>query len=308
MDWKELNIEDCLFRYRSFDKEGRNIDALKNGRLYFSSPMWFNDPYDSLVFAKADKIWGEMCLSFYYGMDQYIESVKKKYPEEAFVAYHFWNTDKEKALQLTYDDFHKSLKLVRNQIRRNTKVICFSESYDSMLMWAHYADYHKGFALMYTKEEIRNGGVYSKDGKRIGDNVRIDPVEYVEKQQDLTNDVGWYVRENVMRKDSSFIPSDRSVGITKVRRVLLEKAKEWSYEKEWRVTERRPEFIRESKASYIDCCPKAILVGSQCEQGNHELLISISKELRIPIFRMYLSENENGFILRPGKGNPYYCF
>ena len=29
-----------------------------------------------------------------------------------------------------------------------------SETIDSTLMWAHYADYHKGFALAYEKDEL----------------------------------------------------------------------------------------------------------------------------------------------------------
>ena len=238
MNWEDLDVSDCLFRYRGFDEGGRSIEALKQRRLYFSSPAMFNDPYDSLVFARADKTWREMSRNIILGMDRYLENIKYQVPEEAFITYQLWKTNPELSLQQTYEMFHNGLKLVRNMIRNNTKVICFSESYDSMLMWAHYADYHKGFALMYKKDEIQESSVFSVDGERIGNSVRIEPVAYVEKQLDLTNDVGWYVRENITPKDSTYKPVDKSVGVMKIRRVLLEKSKEWSYEKEWRVTER----------------------------------------------------------------------
>ena len=124
MDWDDLNIEDSLFRYRSFDNEGMNIDALKNSRLYFSSPAWFNDPYDSLVFARADKIWREMARNITRGMDRYIEETKLQDPVEAFYGYHFWNKDKKKALQHTFELFHTGLKCsctVRKQATENKR-------------------------------------------------------------------------------------------------------------------------------------------------------------------------------------------
>ena len=42
-------FENCLFRYRKLNDADRekNIDALKNNRLYFSTPVNFNDPYDN---------------------------------------------------------------------------------------------------------------------------------------------------------------------------------------------------------------------------------------------------------------------
>lgn len=41
-----------LFKYRTFDADGRNLEALENNKIWCSSPFGFNDPYDcSLHFA-----------------------------------------------------------------------------------------------------------------------------------------------------------------------------------------------------------------------------------------------------------------
>lgn len=308
IQWSDIDSSNWLYRYRCFDDTGNSVEALKNGRLYFSTPAWFNDPYDCLVFASTQRIWGEMYNNISRGMDDYIISNKNNEPLEAFIAYHMWSRDKTGVLDKTFHSFRFWLRHVRGQIRNNTKIICFSELYDSMLMWSHYANYHKGFALAYDKDEIRKSAVYSENGECLCNSVRCEPVDYVDKQIDLTDEVGGYVRENVMPKDSAYNPVDRSVGVMKIRRVLLEKAKVWSYEKEWRVTERALEFTKKSKASYLSCNPKAIIVGSKAEQSSHEQLIEIAREKDIPIFRMYLSEDEKGFSLQAGRGDPFYCF
>ena len=51
-------FENCLFRYRKLNDADRekNIDALKNNRLYFSTPVNFNDPYDNRMYVDKDKI------------------------------------------------------------------------------------------------------------------------------------------------------------------------------------------------------------------------------------------------------------
>lgn len=43
-----------LYKYQAFDKNGYNIDALIKGYRVFSSPLIFNDPYDSF-FQISDK-------------------------------------------------------------------------------------------------------------------------------------------------------------------------------------------------------------------------------------------------------------
>ena len=58
--------DDCLYRYSAYD-EG-SLSALCQGRLYFSAPKNFNDPYDNLIFADANMIASEITSSIRNGM------------------------------------------------------------------------------------------------------------------------------------------------------------------------------------------------------------------------------------------------
>lgn len=39
---------------------------------------------------------------------------------------------------------YTAIDAVRTCLKKSSRVISFSEVYDSMLMWFHYEDYHKG--------------------------------------------------------------------------------------------------------------------------------------------------------------------
>jgi hypothetical protein len=90
-------------------------------------------------------------------------------------------------------------------LQDDLRAACFSETWKSILMWSHYANCHTGFCLEYDTEEM-------KDFKRS----RLFPALYLEDQIDITD----YVMNLTLN----------TVLIT-----MLSKAKEWEYEKEWRL-------------------------------------------------------------------------
>lgn len=57
----EIMLDGCLFRYRSI--LDNNIDALEKGRLFFSTPSKFNDPYDTLIYANREEILNSLSTS-----------------------------------------------------------------------------------------------------------------------------------------------------------------------------------------------------------------------------------------------------
>ena len=153
--------------------------------------------------------------------------------------------------QTLFNQLHLKLRDVRCLIRKETKVICFSETLNSLLLWSHYADYHKGFCLAYDKNELIQAKSYSNDGIEMPNvKIRIDPIQYVDKQIDLTEEVGLYARYK-LPKDPTFNGEEVTVGVIKLRQMLLQKAKDWAYEKEWRVTERRLDIEQPSGVNYL---------------------------------------------------------
>lgn len=56
MNMSKKNIPKTFFRYRSFDSEGKNLNALRNNKMYFNTPSNFNDPHDCLIYIDYEKV------------------------------------------------------------------------------------------------------------------------------------------------------------------------------------------------------------------------------------------------------------
>ena len=71
------------------------------------------------------------------------------------------STDIESAVQIVFqnhgkkfpDSFFKSLRNdaseCMDELKDAVRVVCLSETYDSMLMWSHYARNHTGYCIEY---------------------------------------------------------------------------------------------------------------------------------------------------------------
>lgn len=210
-DLINANIPERMFRYRAFNED--NFDAFCKDLSFARSPIDYNDPYDALI--KYDK---ETLLSqIKYGAT--LEGLKefrskvvnnepipfdiieimgkentsmfvsafKKMSERQLVRYY----NKSKANMPPFiQNIETFLDTVSSRIQKSSSVICYSESINSILMWSHYADSHKGFALQYD-----NRIVQMKCGaceKRLNGNCNqwvlgtIYPVIYSDERFDAT--------------------------------------------------------------------------------------------------------------------------
>ena len=97
---KKLNNLDynTLIRYRTISEN--NLNALKENRLYYSTPANFNEPYDTLLYADYGKIMQDVYGNLENGMDKYLLKLKnnkeiKNAPIIAGIGYAFWNGTKK---------------------------------------------------------------------------------------------------------------------------------------------------------------------------------------------------------------------
>jgi len=164
-----------LYRYRTCNE--KNFDALLRDAVYFNTPSKFNDPYDCKVFfnddllkldvgkwnkgnildpintmrniAQSPKISDLPNMTNFIGMA--VDFVKQLGDTE-------YNAGISKVDGLEGDIVEKvkgevvkicdKIEATINDINANkTYIACFSEKIKSMLMWSHYADYHRGFAV-----------------------------------------------------------------------------------------------------------------------------------------------------------------
>lgn len=280
-----------LFRFRAFDI--RSFDALKNDTIYAVTADKFNDPYDTLVRYDLEGIekWvntvmnienlGQMKTWFSQGWDLPIE-VRHILPKEM--------TDTLKvALSSIEDikDFEGRIEETRQRMmslietyfpilsetsKRYSTIVCFSESIESVLMWSHYANSHKGFALEYDFRPILEQPIK---------NVGLFPVVYSEERLDISD----YIAYEFLRILG--IPA-KMPDMSALIKNALWKSDVWAYEKEWRMIDSTPRDITDERASAIHYKPVAIYYGRHMNSDDKERLHKVAKEKGIKEFEMYL--------------------
>ena len=151
-----------LYKYREINnkealEENIHIDALKNEKVYLSNPYFFNDPYDSLFSIDMQKI-----------KEQIIQTLKEQIVQKEIDKNNIVSAKIEN-IDLIYKDINiQNQNIISNLIENNSEVLydtylkkqirfkicCFSEIPDSILMWSHYSNYHKGFCIGYDTSKI----------------------------------------------------------------------------------------------------------------------------------------------------------
>ncbi|MFI3197596.1 MAG: DUF2971 domain-containing protein [Methylococcaceae bacterium] len=197
--------------YRFEQATESRCDTLRSQQLWASSPVMFNDlndcqvqfnPSANLVF-ESSKILGAIDILYPNG----------EIPENSLLTddilgalRRYFKNYSGKSTQAKLS-IHRIPENIRKKIRESTAVCCFfSEQPNSALMWAHYADNHKGFCVEY--EVIKT----PKD---------LYEVKYSSKLPYFS--------------PSELLFSPRETFI----RIVTEKAMEWAYEKEYRIIKLR---------------------------------------------------------------------
>lgn len=130
-----------LYRYQSFPENGDKLNRLKemflNHQFYASCPLWFNDPFDCRARLSAkgmNDYWLRQFAQINLGGEPPNRRHRSLQAEANAVAY------KDAGLQNVVDEMQNAFQLGLT----NIGMLCFSELYDNILMWSHYADGHKG--------------------------------------------------------------------------------------------------------------------------------------------------------------------
>jgi hypothetical protein len=121
-----------IYKYRKFDEYTKEM--IINNSLYFSNPLKFNDPYDTVI-------------NFYFEGDYGL--LYNKFKEMGLK-----NPDEFTKKLYRYNEFTEIYKNHPDLL--NLSISCFSEVCDDILLWSHYADGHKGICLEYKTIENNN--------------------------------------------------------------------------------------------------------------------------------------------------------
>lgn len=236
-----MTILPVVYKYRPISSQTETL--LRKREIYFPLASEINDPFDCRVVlnreAPPETLW-EMMKTYYatkYSVADEIDIVNKMLLE-------FSPSDPVKTRTLAKEiiDQKKWMTLLDHIEAGNqymlkgrltkTRLYCFSAVRDSLLMWSHYADYHSGICLGFSTESP----VLSI----------IKPVEYLSEYP----------------KISSYTVDDD----TYLRFSLYSKAKDWSYEQEWRIVLNNADKVEMPVHHFASTDLKEVIFGCQCKQ------------------------------------------
>ena len=130
---KDGSFPKFLYKYR--DPKERTEDIFRSSSIWFSQPSSFNDPFDCQL-SEVEEHSDDDASRFFSHI------LKGRSDEE----YLMRSGPKKNELELIMEKA-KSITLER------MGVLCLSKNFDSILMWSHYTDCHKGLVIEFDLEE-----------------------------------------------------------------------------------------------------------------------------------------------------------
>ena len=267
-------VPDRLFKFYGIN-DGTEKHLLAD-EITLKKASEFNDPFDSLVYSDKSKIYSEF-KQYFFSQDLFFT---KKISDEMM----------QSELDEMYPETYKMLQ-------EYSYIMCLTPDVTSQLMWAHYADSHKGYALEYSGENLK--AVCDSYDKYY--NKYLLPVEYTKRRYDATCAVERVLEYRFATEHGlSYRQLDDTLELIKP---LLYKSDDWKYEKEWRLI---LNCLVDNAAVRIDrkmtkqIKPKAIYLGCNISEQNEELFRSIALKKSIPVKKMKMNNESYEFKMEIG--------
>jgi hypothetical protein len=268
-----------MLLYKYFSQKRSSF--LKELMIRFTPPGSFNDPFDSLpamdgfdanfIQEKVDKNLLDVVFDC---ASSDVDGIKNK--RKMLVL-----PEARKILMKQYTTMPGGVgslfqKLYSGKINREIGILCLSENSRSILMWSHYADEHKGFAI----------GFESSDA-------------FFSHQVDEPDDIGLLRRVSYSKKRIH-------IDVRKIKNecapdMFFSKNEDWSYEQEWRIIRflHGAEHVTPQNIHLFKVPSSAIrevILGCKVEPKTTEALLALVKEnpelKQVSFFEAMLSRTE----------------
>lgn len=295
------HLPKSLFKYMGCDEKGFYKRALKDGIVGLRSAYFFNDPYDTLLkvdLAILDKVFENFDVRSALGpkwalfrgtatVDELYPYKTKEAKEMYLKTFHdeewtvdkfdYWLEHREEHRQMLIERNRRFMKSSQEWMQSCMYISCFCERVDNMLLWSHYADSHKGFALEYDFAE----GANAESGKYLF------PVVYSDKKYDAS----WETYELISDYNDGDMEYVRNymLGL----KSALFKSRDWAYESEWRLVMR--DLENRSQFGQLPLKAKAIYYGTRMSDEHRVLLHAIALELGLTEYQMEIDVESDGY-------------
>lgn len=290
---KEAHLPKKIYKYR------RDVDHaranLGTDTVWMASPDTYNDPYDCSFTVAEENVLNALKISSarefadVYELETNVpdkqnkEAIPSPKPSKRVAEYGrpiFRAAPEIHSLQellLMAPLIIEDVVRVLHNWRDLTSICSFSSVNDSILMWGHYAQNHKGFCIEYDLEQLQSEHPFRR---------KLYPVIYSKKLYDLTA----YVQKLVGPNRQAFNPSSPLLSV-------LHKSDEWKYEQEWRVVS----ITNEAKGghNWSVPTPSRVFLGSKMSSENVEAVRELCEGKNIEVLQMELAEDRFQLLGRP---------
>lgn len=254
-------LPEILYKYRNFD--ARSISMLANNQIYFASPLDFNDPFDCVAHEHI----------FETLNPQSLELLARLHPQVSPENITHENTQRLIEAIQQHPEIQEIIAEQKDALPKflnETGVLCLSACNDSILMWSHYANYHKGFCIGFKN----NIGV----------------------PESLIREVSYTDARN-----NDFIPlflisqliTEEEAIKNLVKIFIFTKFIDWQYEQEWRI------MGKKGIAIYPAHCIDRIIFGLNMPLEERNTIQHILKNQNVKFFEAVKSKEHFSIEIKP---------
>jgi len=298
-----------LYRYRNLKEIERLTENDKNGispLIYLSQPFDFNDPFDTwipVIIKRKEHPTRKYCVSKLQefliqpnitAISQWEECLNDCIDTLNIEDWAEWIQSyldvENKYLPLDTDIMRKKgiINLVNgmskimqlhqefcHNAQKSYGIVCFSEIPDSILMWSHYSENHKGICFEYDINAFSKMSHLDivKDG--------LFPVRYQNDLSDLADLHMKYFNEELTKKQESSM----------VIKTSISKALVWSYEREWRlIIHLTDNVLNDDRLKSLIPC--GVYLGAKISPNDEKVVTEIALKYNMRIFKMRMADEK----------------
>jgi hypothetical protein len=223
-----------LYKYRDWENENHKR-ILTEKELFFSASKNFNDPFDTMIplIYKEEDLTDENILRKLY------EVGKETFPELSDMELYTKCT--ERFFEIKENGFFEVEDPEREENNNLFGILSLTCLNDNLLMWAHYANSHKGFCIGFNIEKL----------KSLEEGIVVEVI-YDNKMpiMPLFNDIKDYIK------------------------LLITKSLDWKYEKEYRILK---SYYSNKTINFSSDIVENIVLGLNMKESYKKEIISIIK-------------------------------
>ena len=286
-----------LFRYRPVST--KSLEALRTNKLYFSSANYYDDPFDTFLHIDIEAIRKEYLSAFQTpeSTEAVVDGVKSLLgnilSEEQAAQFTVENVTNALSHGLTESFLNAALSL-RDEVKKDTWSVCFSENGFNEVLWLKYADQHRGFVQIYDLENNDNF-LCGKQEKCANCGIKnygtpLYPIYYSDTPYDATKFAKFVMLRKIAETTATQIPPELYAGMGSAlweqERTTLIKKECHKYDEEWRMITgciMKPPVM-------MEWIPSGIILGLRMGVAEENLVVSMAKEAGIKnIYKSYIN-------------------